>query len=160
MKPIATYQLSSIIALTAAYKRAEHQMKADPDNLYELVLRQHKGSRSIRQNALIWLWCTELQDTDINEIAGHDKQWWYDEFKLKHEVPILERDEGANFDREREIYAEQTDPDKKELVRKMFADSLHVSDMNVTQTSEAMEAFMQYAVNMGQLLTAPEPDTL
>lgn len=156
MKPIAVYPLTGKMPLCAAVARAEALLRDEPDTLYEIVIRKHKSTRSIEQNSTLWMWATELQDTDVNELAGHDKQWWYDEFKLKFEIPILERDEGLNFDMDRAIYAEQTNPDRKEHMRKLLADSLHVSDMGVEQTSEAMEAFMQYAVNHGVLLTIPE----
>ena len=155
MKPLAVYPLTGKMPLAAAHARAEALLRDEPDTLYEIVIRKHKSTRSIEQNSTLWMWATELQDTDVNELAGHDKQYWYDKFKRKFVLPILERDEGADFSEIRTLYAKSS-PVQQEKLKQLIADAIHVSDLDVTQTSEAMEAFMQYAVNHGVLLTIPE----
>ena len=149
------YVLNSTTAISAAIGAITHLPLDDKDHLYEVIIRHHKSSRSSQQNALYWKWLTELSLTDINEHAGHEKEWWHDEFKVRYAVPILERDEGIDFSEIRSLYLSAT-PSQKMRLKKLLADSIHTPDLNVSQMSEYMDEINRWATGQGILLTQPE----
>lgn len=78
-----------ILHNAAIRARAQAIIAALPQEpVHEVVIRPHKGKRSLDQNALLWQWLTI-----IGSELGYTKEEAHEEYKRRFLVPILIRDD-------------------------------------------------------------------
>ena len=108
--------------------------------------------RTREQNALQWLWASEVA-RQLGDRGAQDVQ---DEWRLEHGVPIL-REDSAEF---REMYDRCIKPlpyeTKKTALRKLGIKV--TSAMNVGQMVRYMDAVCRQCLEMGLQITDPDPE--
>lgn len=111
---------------------------------------QHKkgADRSLDQNALQFLWANETAqqrgDTTFNEVRL--------DWKLRHGVPILRRDDDSF----RALYDRIIKPLTFELKLEMMERTNVTSEFNVSQMREYLDAVQRETLQQGIRLTDPE----
>lgn len=108
--------------------------------------------RTQSQNALQWLWATQVAE-QLQDRTAEDVQ---DQWRLEHGVPIL-REDSAEF---REMYDTCLKPlsyeMKKQALRKLGIKV--TSAMKVRQMVRYMDAVQRKCLEMGLQLTEPDPE--
>ena len=108
--------------------------------------------RTKEQNALQWMWATEV----AAQLGGCTAEDMQDQWRLEHGVPIL-REDSMEF---REMY----DACLKALPYEMKKTALRklgikvTSAMNVRQMVRYMDAVQRECLQMGLTLTEPDPE--
>jgi len=119
----------------------------EPDVIYTARLTKQSGlnsdidadQRSVAQNRLYYMWLTDMQNTDINEYAGNESEWWAFEMKRLFLCKIYERDSQS--------YAESIEAVRHIYSQGMIVESenLHQFIVNETSTKKAtVKQFSEY----------------
>lgn len=121
----------------------------DTDKPVTVKIEPYKRDRSEAQRGLMWLWHTaEAKDRGMTkEEAHHD-------FKRRHCLPILLRDDEDGRLRRMWGMMEYADPG----IREQFVDMLSSSLLNMRQMAEALTEYDMTAARDG--ITFPHPDDL
>lgn len=108
--------------------------------------------RTKEQNALQWMWATEV----AQQLGGCTAEDIQDQWRLEHGVPIL-REDSTEF---RETYDACIKPlpyeMKKRALRKL--DIKITSAMKVRQMVRYMDAVQRECLEMGLQITEPDPE--
>lgn len=115
------------------------------------IVEGESAGRSLAQNALYWGWMDDFVKTDINNLAGHDKDHWHFEFKSQFLSRIYERDrlDYAQTTRMiRKVYREGLCEDALEL-RRLVVRLTSTKDATVKQFSEYLTEIERFAASQG-----------
>jgi hypothetical protein len=106
--------------------------------------------RTRDQNALMWLWATEVANQLGDRAAGEVQRGW----KLHHGVPIL-REDSAEF---RQIYDRCLKPLPYPLKIEAMRFIPVTSEMKVKQMVRFLDAVERECVEQGLKITEPDPE--
>ncbi|MEW9855899.1 hypothetical protein [Novosphingobium sp. M1R2S20] len=106
--------------------------------------------RTKDQNALQWLWATEV----AHQLGDRGPDEVQREWKLRHGVPIL-REDSADF---RAIYDQTLKPLPYELKVEVMRFVPVTSEMKVRQMVRYLDAIERECASMGLCLTDPDPE--
>jgi hypothetical protein len=168
MKSKTIIRLESEYAARTACARILGALR-DPDTTHEVIVQPARSQKTLRQLRTWHLWGNEAANTDIEEFAGHDKQWWHHRWKIRHYLPLLETQAAADGDDEllgifegwRNLYRDAA-PERKQFVLEQLAENSALSFSHITLDHMilVMDAVQAECAGKGILLTQPEPDHL
>jgi hypothetical protein len=123
------------------------------DVVHDVEIKEHKSNRSVSQNALYWLWLTEIGNS-----YGEMKEEVAERYKDKFLVQIYERDSSdyaEMIEALREVYRQGAKNEALAL-RKKIVGMTSTTNANVTQMTEYLELIEMDAACRGIELTRPD----
>ncbi len=122
-----------------AYNAASAIKILPHDGKWEVVIREHKSSRSLAQNRLYWKWNSELSsETGISKQAAHLQ------FKWRFARPLLIRDDETGG-----IEALYERVKDHPAMQKALTNLLSTRDLSTAQMAEALTDYDLWAANSG-----------
>lgn len=132
--------------------RAKHMIDRIPDDVvHEVVIKPHRTSRSVQQNALYWLWVTI-----IAEECGETKEDTHSFNKKRFAVPIFTRDDPDGYGLMISQVMAVPDELSQNVLLDQVANLTSTTKFTITQMREFLTDVDRFAITIGVLLPIPK----
>lgn len=157
-------KLNSAFNISAACARCKSIPAERLDTEWEVEIRPARSEKTWPQLKTIHMWFRECEQTDVNEFAGHDAEWWKLRFKTMFYLPMLEQAAIEDGDEEfvaliakfRELYAAVPAAQKLFVLQTIGNQSaFSLEFITKDHAIELMEKIQRWCSERGILLTDP-----